>query len=344
MGYRAVVLGASGFAGAELLRLVARHPGIEVAAAAASSQVGRRVGEAYPGLYSYGDLVFCPVEEALATGTDIVFSSLPHAESSRLFHGEGGPKVIDLAGDFRLHDPATYQRWYAEAHPHSESLGRWVYGLTELHRNQIAVSERVANPGCYPAATLLALAPLVASGAVTAEGIHIDAKSGISGAGRAGGEGFDFSSANENTRPYKVTGHNHIAEIEQELGVLAGGEVIVTFVPHVVPMTRGIVATCVASLGSAFTTDDLIGVLADRYSGEPFVKVLDRDSLPGTGHLAGTNLAEVTARADERTGKAIAIAAIDNLGKGAAGQALQNANLMLGFEETTALDVVGNVP
>lgn len=344
MTHKAVVLGASGFAGAELLRLLARHPEIEVVAAAASAQVGRPVAVAYPSLEPYGDMRFVDVEEALQAGADLVFSSLPHTHSMRLFGGGGAPRVVDIAGDFRLKDEAVFSEWYGEPHLHPEVLSDWIYGLTEFHREEISSAHRVANPGCYPTAAILALAPLAASSAIDTSRIHVDAKSGVSGAGRATGEGFDFSSANENVRAYAVTGHKHIPEIEQELSAIGGREVKVSFVPHLVPMTRGILVTAVADLSTSARSADLIEIMHERYKNEPFVKVLGEDSLPETKRLAGTNFAEVTARADERSGRAIAIAAIDNLGKGAAGQALQNANLMLGFEETTALDSLGLAP
>lgn len=344
MGYRAVVLGASGFAGAELLRLLAGHPGIDVVAAAASAQVGREVVDAYPSLSTYAGMRFVSVEDALATESEITFSSLPHTHSMKLFGPPSATKVVDLAGDFRLKDPGLYPQWYGEKHPAPQVLSQWAYGLTEYHRAQISSSGRVANPGCYPAAAILALGPLVAAGAIGAGRIHIDALSGVSGAGRAGRESFDFASADENARAYAVTGHKHIPEIEQELGLLTGASPRISFVPHLVPMTRGILATCVADLVGEATAADLIAVLLERYRGEPFVKVLGEESLPETKRLSGTNFVEVTARVDRRTGRAIAIAALDNLGKGAAGQAVQNANLMLGFPETTALDQVGSSP
>lgn len=344
MGHKAVVLGASGFAGTELLRLLAAHPGVDVAAAAASSFVGKSVSESYPSLAAYGDMKFVSVEEALEADSDIVFSSLPHTHSMKLFGEPEERKVVDIAGDFRLHDASLYPEWYGEPHRAPEALRNWVYGLTEYHRGEIIEANLVANPGCYPAAGILALGPLVAEGLIRTEFIHIDAKSGVSGAGRAGGEGFDFSAANENTRPYTVTGHKHIPEIEQELSRLSTKDLKVSFVPHLVPMTRGIVATCVGELSAKATTRDLIEGMNNHYSGEPFIKVLGEDSLPETKRLAGTNLAEVTARVDPRTNRAIAIAAIDNLGKGAAGQAVQNANLMLGYPETTALEQTGLVP
>lgn len=344
MGVRAVVLGASGFAGGELLRLLAGHPGIDVVAAGASAQAGRPVAGVHPGLDAYPGMRLASVEEALAAEADIVFSSLPHTHSMRLFGGAGGPKVVDLAGDFRLGDASLYPEWYGEPHLHPEALRRWVYGLTEWHREEVAGADRVANPGCYPAAAILALAPLLAADAVRPEGIHVDATSGVSGAGRAGGEGFDFSSANENLRPYSVTGHRHVPEMEQELSAAAGAPVTLSFVPHLAPMTRGIVATCVAPLSKPATTAGLVEVLAARYRGERFVRVLGPDALPETRRLAGTNVAEVTVRVDARTGRAIALGALDNLGKGAAGQAVQNANLMLGYDEATALPTQGFVP
>lgn len=345
MGSRVAVLGASGFAGAELLRLLARHPGMEVVAASASTRVGMRVTDLYPGFEPYSGLSFVTVEEAIDARPDLIFSSLPHAQSMILFgQKQEHPLIVDLAGDFRLKDAALYPRWYGAEHSYPEALDGWVYGLTEFHRDEIRAATRVANPGCYPAAALLALLPLVTESVIDTESIHVDAKSGVSGAGRAGGEGFDFSSANENTRPYGVTGHKHIPEIEQELSRAASGDVKITFVPHLVPMIRGIVATCVAHSTKRVTTEDLIGIYESRYATERFLRVLGPDDLPETKRIAGTNLAEVTARVDERTQRVIAIAAIDNLGKGAAGQAIQNANLMCGFEEAAGLDQIGLVP
>ncbi|HLJ08878.1 MAG TPA: N-acetyl-gamma-glutamyl-phosphate reductase [Acidimicrobiia bacterium] len=339
---RAAVLGASGFAGGELLRILSRHPGIEVVAAAASSQVGKPLAHAYPGLGLDG--AFLPVEAALAAEPDVLFASLPHTQSMAVLGGWEGPVAIDLGGDFRLDEPAAYEQWYGEPHDYPEQMSRWTYGLTEWHRAEVSAARRVANPGCYPTASILPLAPLLAAGAITPSGIHIDAQSGVSGAGRASGEGFDFVAVNENLRPYSPTGHKHIAEIEQDLSAVAGAEVVVSFVPHLVPVTRGLLATCSAPLAHPATTPELLAVLHDRYDAEPFVRVLDADRLPETRRVTGTNVAEVTVRVDTRSGRAIAMAAIDNLGKGAAGQAVQNANLMLGFPEVTALDVAGLLP
>jgi N-acetyl-gamma-glutamyl-phosphate reductase len=347
LGFRAVVLGASGYAGGELLRLLSRHPGIDVVAAAASSRAGSPVEAIYPWL-AERRMTFVSVGEALTADADIVFSSLPHGESLRLFGpsepGASGPRVVDLAGDFRLNLPSAQAEWYGESPLTEPELRAWAYGLTEWHRVEIAAADRVADPGCYAAATLLALAPLLAAGAVRTQPVHVDGLSGVSGAGRAGGEGFDYASANENLRPYAPVGHKHIAEIEQELSAAAAAAVTVSFVPHLVPMTRGLAVTCTAEAADGSTTADLVAVLADRYRGEPFVRVLGADRLPETRRVAGTNVAEVTARVDPRTGRALVFGALDNLGKGAAGQALQNANLMLGFDETTALDTAALVP
>ncbi|HEX2054074.1 MAG TPA: N-acetyl-gamma-glutamyl-phosphate reductase [Actinomycetota bacterium] len=336
MGIKAAVLGASGFAGAELLRILESHPEIQVVAASASSQVGKRVIDVYPALPSVAELTFVPTGEALDCGADIVFSSLPHKASMTLFADDGGPKVVDLGGDFRLNDPAQHEDWFGEPHTSPHSLASWVYGLTEFHRKEVAGAERVANPGCYPTAALLALLPLVSAGLVEPDGIHIDAKSGISGAGRAGGEGFDFASVNENLSPYKATGHKHIAEIEQELGLAAGRSARVSFVPHLVPMTRGLLASCVAQAVPGASGTEIGSALESAYRDEPFVRIAG-GGLPHTKRLTGTNFAEVGVHLDERTGRVLAFGAIDNLGKGAAGQAVQNANLMLGLPEDMGL-------
>jgi N-acetyl-gamma-glutamyl-phosphate reductase len=333
---RAVVLGASGFAGAELLRLLESHPSIDVVAAAAATRVGDSVRGSYPTLESLEGMSFVSVSEALSTPCEVVFSSLPHNASMSLFDGGEDFKIVDLGGDHRLKDPARYEQWFGKAHAHPEALNEWVYGMTEFNRAELATADRVANPGCYPTAALLALLPLVRAGVIEPRGIHIDAKSGVSGAGRAGGEGFDYTSINENLSPYGVTGHKHIAEIEQELAGAAGTEVRVSFVPHLAPMTRGLLASCVAYASGS--DKDPQAVLSDTYRHEPFVRVLE-SGLPSTKRLSGTNFAEVAVKTDERTGRVLAFAAIDNLGKGAAGQAIQNANLMLGLPETAGLEV-----
>ncbi len=344
MGIGVAVLGASGFAGGELLRLLAGHSGMKLIAAAASRQIGRKVRDLYPAPALGEDLEFVSVDEALKMDADLVFSSLPFGQSAELFGGKKGTKVVDISGDFRLKDNALYEEWYGQSHPVPEDLARWVYGLTEFHRDEIPSADRVANPGCYPTAALLALVPLMKNGLIESVGIHIDAMSGLSGAGRASAEGFDYSSANENVRPYAIIGHKHIPEIEQELGRAIGSEIKVSFVPHLAPMTRGILATCSGVAGPGVDQAHLLDAYQASYTNEPFVRVLQDDSLPETKRLSGTNFAEVTARLDTRTGRVIAFCGIDNLGKGAAGQALQNANLMCGFQESEGLEAMAVVP
>lgn len=341
MGSSAVVLGASGFAGAELLRILEHHPQIEVVAASASSQVGRQVTDAYPQLPSYAQLSFVTTREAMAVGAEIIFSSFPFGESMQLFGGDSDSKVLDVSGDFRLQDPSMYRSWYGQDHLFPQDLSQWTYGLTEQNREQIAAASKVANPGCYPTAALLALGPLVKAGVLQPGDVAISAVSGISGAGRATGDGFDFSSVNENARAYSVVGHKHIPEIEQQLNGLGPGSWTLTFVPHLIPMTRGVLTTCFAQASSGVSETDLIDVMMEAYRGEPFVTVT---ASPETRRLAGTNKAEVGVRFDERSNRVVAIGAIDNLGKGAAGQAVQNVNLMLGMEETLGLMASGMYP
>jgi N-acetyl-gamma-glutamyl-phosphate reductase len=338
------VLGASGYAGAELLRLLARHPDLDLAWAAGDQAAGQPLVSRYPGLRAaYGELAFCSVDEGLEKGADVVFSALPHGRSAAIASRAlaAAEVVVDLSADFRLRDPGAYPAWYGAEHPLPDQLGAWPYGLPELHREELRGASRVAVPGCYPTAALLALAPLVAAGLVASDGIVVDAKSGLSGAGRSLSDGNLFVQANENVGPYKVGSHRHTPEIEQELALAAGAPVTVTFTPHLVPATRGILATCYATLAPSAGDEELAACYAAAYAGEPFVDLLDpAGGWPATRAVATTNRAQVAAAADRRSGKVVAAAAIDNLVKGAAGQALQCANLALGLPETAGLDLV----
>lgn len=329
MGITATVLGASGFAGAELLRLLGGHPAVEVIAAGASSRAGHRVIDVYPALRGYEEVMFSTLDAALGAQADVVFSSLPHTKSMGIFASASG-RVIDLGGDFRLKDPAVYEKWFGVRHSAPDSLSEWAYGLPESHRESIRESQKTANPGCYPTAVLLALLPLSVHRLLSTDAVHIDAVSGVSGAGRAGGEGFDFTSATDNVRPYKVTGHSHIPEIEEQL------QVKVSFTPVLVPMNRGILVICRVRTNRDLDQDGLNESYAKHFEQEPFVRFL-KDDLPETKRLTGTNFAEVAVRFDARTDTVIAMCALDNLGKGAAGQAVQNFNLMFGLEETAGL-------
>ncbi len=350
-GARSVgVLGASGYAGAELLRLLARHPDLEVSWAAGDSTAGQPLAARYPGLAAaYGELTFCSVEEGLDKGADAVFMALPHGRSAAVASSAlaVADLVVDLSADFRLRDPAAYPAWYGAEHPSPEELGSWPYGLPELHREELRGATKVAVPGCYPTAALLALAPLLAAGLVEPDGIVVDAKSGISGAGRSLKDANLFAQANENVTPYGVGRHRHTPEIEQELARAARRPLVVAFAPHLVPIGRGLLATCYATLAPGAGGPELAACQADAYSGEPFVDLVGpagpagtAGAWPSTRAVATTNRAQVAVAADARTGRAVAAAAIDNLVKGAAGQAVQCANLALGLPETAGLDLV----
>lgn len=341
---RVGVVGASGYSGAELLRLLAGHPEIEIAVATSREFAGREIADVYPNLAALGDRRYEELDPEVLASLDLVFLALPHGASMTLgaHLAEEGVRVVDFSADFRLSDPAAYPKWFGAPHTSPEWLGKWVYGLPELHREEIRGATLVANPGCYPTATLLALAPLVAAGAIDPASVVVSAASGVSGAGRGLSAGVHFSHVDASVKAYGVPEHKHTPEIEQELGRLAGREVRVTFVPHLVPMPRGLLATCVAPLTGREDSASLTAIAREFYAGEPFVRVLD--ALPETKFTAGSNLCLLGVVADRRTGRAVAVSAIDNLGKGAAGQALQNANLMLGLAETTGLTGGGLYP
>lgn len=338
------ILGGSGYAGGELLRLLARHPHLRVAWAAADSAAGQPVTARYPGLAAaYGALTYCTADEGLEKGAEVLFLALPHGQAAQLVDRvlDAAGLVVDLSADFRLRDPSAYPLWYGAAHPAPAQLGAWPYGLPELHRDELRGATRIAVPGCYPTAALLALAPALAAGLIRPEGIVIDAKSGLSGAGRSLKDPYLFVQANENVTPYGVAAHRHTPEIEQELGRLAGRPLQVSFTPHLVPQSRGILATCYATLsGAEQTAGEVAACYQAAYRDEPFVDLLGDGRWPATRAVATTNRAQVAATADPRTNRLVAVAAIDNLVKGAAGQAVQCANLALGLPETAGLDLV----
>lgn len=336
---KASVIGASGYGGAEAVRLLTSHPDVELVHVTAETQQGQVMSTLYPNLRGFVDQTMIAVDaERIGRDSDVTFVSLPSGKAMHLVPAllQQGSKVIDIAADFRLHETDLYPTWYKFEHVAPEYLGEAVYGLPELHREAIRTTRLLANPGCYPAASLLALLPLVQSGTVRPEGIIIDAKSGVSGAGRGGGGGFGFAEVNENVQAYGLPRHNHIAEIEQELSSLARTAVQVVFTPHLIPMTRGILSTTYAPLARDISEDEALGLYEEAYSTAPFVRVL-RGALPQTKATLGSNYCDVTVKLDSRTRTAIAIAAIDNLGRGAAGQAVQNMNLMFDFPETAGL-------
>ena len=343
---KASVIGASGYGGAEAVRLLSTHPHVNIVHVTAESQQGQTMSGLYPNLRSFVDQTMIAVDpERIGYESDVTFISLPSGKAMSLVPTllQQGSKVIDIAADFRLRDASLYPTWYKVIHTAPEYLTEAVYGLPEIHREELQKTRLVANPGCYPTASILALLPLLRAGVVHTSGIVIDAKSGVSGAGRGGGGGFGFSETNEDVRAYSVTGHNHIAEIEQELSGLAGAPVRVNFTPHLIPMTRGILATTYTQLTQSLTEADAVAIYQETYKDEPFIRVL-HDTLPRTKATLGSNYCDVSVKIDARTSTAIAIAAIDNLGRGAAGQAVQNMNLMCGLPETTGLHFPGLFP
>ncbi len=343
---KASVIGASGYGGAEAVRLLTSHPQVDIMHVTAETQQGQGMSTLYPNLRRFVDQTMIAADpERIGRESDVTFMSLPSGKAMHMILPllEHGTKVVDIAADFRLRDASLYPTWYKFDHVAPEYLGEAVYGLPELHRDAITTTRLLANPGCYPAASLLALIPLMRSGKIHTSGIVIDGKSGVSGAGRGGGGGFGYSETNENLRAYSVVGHNHTAEIEQELSGVAGSEVRVIFTPHLVPMTRGILATAYAPLKSPLTEAEALELYEEAYQHAPFVRVL-HDDLPQTKATLGSNYCDVAVKIDTRNQMAIAIAAIDNLGRGAAGQAIQNMNLMFGLEETTGLDFPGIFP
>jgi N-acetyl-gamma-glutamyl-phosphate reductase len=339
------IIGASGFTGAELLRLTAGHPDLEVVVATGDTQAGRPVSDLYPGLAAgYGDLVFEPYGPDVADGLDLVFLGLPHGASQTVARDMTGRvgTVIDLSADFRLDDAGLYPQWYGAPHTAPELLDTFVYGLPELFRDRIAGAAAVAVPGCYPTAAALALAPLAEAGAVELEGIVVDAASGVSGAGRAPKESTTFCTVSDDFAAYGLLDHRHTPEMEQVLTSVAGRPASVLFTPHLAPMSRGILATCYARPAGTTSTDALMATIRQAYADEPFVVVIDE--APTTKATLGANTARVTVRHDDRTGWIVALCAIDNLVKGASGQAVQCANLALGLPETTGLPFVAVTP
>jgi N-acetyl-gamma-glutamyl-phosphate reductase len=339
------VLGATGYAGVELLRILNHHPRVRLSAVTSQQYAGKRVSEIYPSLAGRCDLALEGLAvDKIAARADLAFAALPHETSMDVVAGllERNKRVIDLSADFRLHDPEVYRRWY-RPHKTPHLLTDAVYGLTELHRKAIGKARLVANPGCYPTGAVLGLAPLFAE--KWARGtVVIDAKSGVTGAGRSTAVELSFSEVNENFKAYNVGVHRHAPEIEQELGEIAGAQVSVLFAPHLVPMNRGILSTMYVELKKISLEDDLAKLYKKFYQGEPFVRILPPGTFPQTKDVRGTNDCAIGFGYDAHTARLVVITAIDNLVKGAAGQAVQNMNLMYGWPETEGLRGTALVP
>ncbi|MDB4896890.1 MAG: putative N-acetyl-gamma-glutamyl-phosphate reductase [Firmicutes bacterium] len=335
------IAGATGYAGIELIRLLGNHPEAEVVLAGTESYVGQELAAVYPHLAGHLSLPGrAATPEALADECDVVFTALPHGVPMKLAPAVlgAGKKLIDLGADFRLRDTAAFETWYQHKHEAADLMSEAVYGLPELYRAEIRGARLVGNPGCYPTACALAAAPLLKAGVVESRGIIFDAKSGVSGAGRGLSLGVHFSEVTENFKAYNIAGgHRHTPEIEQTLSDLAGEPVVITFTPHLVPMVRGILATGYFQLTAERSTDELLALFREFYAGEPFVRVRPAGDLPQTKQVSGSNYCDIGLQVDRRTGRVLVIAVIDNLVKGAAGQAIQNMNLLFGLPETTGL-------
>ncbi len=345
---RIAIAGASGYAGAELVRLAAAHPYYDLTAVTSEKSAGQLVSAVFPSLTGIVNHTFeALAPEALIDRADAVFLALPHTKSqdpvARCL--QAGRLVVDLSADYRLKDPAAYERWYQTPHTHAALLSEAVYGLPELHRHEIAQAKLVAAPGCYPTAAILQLAPLCSKGLLQSDLVVIDAKSGISGAGRSPALPYHFPEAHESLEPYKIGRHRHIPEIEQELSRIHGAEqsITVTFTPHLVPMNRGILSTAYCKLTREISLADLRALYRDFYKGERFVRLLE-DTIPNPRYVKGSNFCDIGIHTDARSGWVVTVAAVDNLVKGAAGQAIQAMNLMMGFPEDTGLAAPGPYP
>jgi N-acetyl-gamma-glutamyl-phosphate reductase len=339
--HRIAVIGASGYTGVELLRLLSRHPETELVCVTSRQYAGQSVSEVFPSMQGNQDLFFENHDLAgLADRADLVFTAVPHQTAMGMIPDllDAGCRVVDLSADFRLSDLSTYESWYQE-HTAPELLGEAVYGLPELFREQIPSARLLANPGCYPTSVALAMAPLLANKLIDATTIIVDSKSGTSGAGRAAKVDTLFCEVNEGFKAYSLPRHRHTPEIEQTLGRLAGSDVTISFTPHLLPVNRGILSTCYATLSGWLSLEELHDIYLEMYASETFVRVLPKGLLPNISQVRGSNYCDIGLAVDDRTGRVIAIAAIDNLVKGAAGQAVQNMNLMLALPENTGLEI-----
>jgi N-acetyl-gamma-glutamyl-phosphate reductase len=341
------IIGASGYTGAELARILCNHPEVQITAATSRQNAGRPLSEIFPSLRGNVDIICENLSVAeLCEKADFFFTAVPHKTAMDLVPGllDAGKKVVDLSADFRLRDVSVYEEWY-QPHSSSQLLGEAVYGLPELYRNDIAGCRLVANPGCYPTSIILGLAPLLKACAIEVQSIIADSKSGTSGAGRAAQTGSLFCEVHDGFRPYKVgRAHRHTPEIEQELTALAGDVVRISFTPHLLPISRGILSTVYASLAPGFDRGKIDTLYRNHYQSEPFVRLLEEDLFPATQYVRGSNFCDISYKIDPVTNRIIVMSAIDNIVKGASGQAVQNMNLMHGFEETTGLTTIPLFP
>lgn len=339
------IIGASGYTGAELIRLLLVHPSANIALLTADSQAGKEIGEVYPHLRFKNLPKLVSLSHADFSGVDLVFCCLPHGTTQQVIAGlPQHVRIIDLSADFRLYDVEIYAKWYGHEHLAVELQKTAVYGLTEHARDDIKKARLVANPGCYPTSAILPLIPLLKAGLLRSDSIIIDAKSGITGAGRSASQSNLFSEINDGIKAYGIASHRHLPEIEQGLSMACGKEITVTFTPHLMPMNRGILSTIYVQIAKNKTIDDLREEIEKTYRNEPFVHLLPAGILPSTHQVRGTNDCVINAFADRTSDRAIIVSAIDNLVKGASGQAVQNMNVMFGFPEKTGLELTAVFP
>lgn len=337
------VLGATGYAGIELVRILSSHPEAEIKILGSQSFDGQPISEVYG---NFGHVLEMDCEKLdldKVAECDVAFTALPHGASKEVIPSliEKGIKVIDLSGDFRYDDIEVYEKWYGQEHSAPELLAESVYGMPELYRDKIKGARLIGNPGCYTTCSILGAYPLLNSGLGSSENVIVDAKSGVTGAGRGLGLAYHFCECTENTKAYKIATHRHTSEIEQELSKAAGKEVMISFTPHLIPQKRGILATIYVNLNKKCTTEELVQIYKDFYKDEYFVRVKDAGKLPETKHVAGSNFVDIGMVVDERLNRAVIVSAIDNIYKGAAGQAVQNMNLLFGLDEKTGIANAG---
>ncbi len=340
------IIGASGYTGAELIRILLNHKKVEIAALVANSNAGQKIEQLYPHLIHYNLPDLKKLEEVDFSRIDVAFGCLPHTTSQETFKKliPQNPqlKVFDLSADFRLEDPANYQKWYEHEHIAQDLQPKAVYGLSEIHRNKIKKASLIACPGCYPTSALLPLIPLLENNLIEKHDIIIDSKSGTSGAGRSVKQGNLFCEVNESVKAYGIGKHRHIGEIEQELGKAAKAKIEIDFTPHLLPINRGIISTIYAKLNPKFSVQDIQNCLETKYADEPFVRVIDGE--PNIKDVVGTNFCVMTVKKARTANKVIIVSVIDNLCKGASGQAVQNMNIVFGFDEKEGLELAPLFP
>lgn len=340
---KVAVLGATGYAGIEIVRILSAHPEVKLEVLGSHSFDGQDISEVYGNFAHVLDMTCEELDLDRVAQCDVAFTALPHGASKDVIPSliEKGLKVIDMSGDFRYDDIKVYEEWYGQEHSSPELLEEAVYGLCELYRDKVKSARLVGNPGCYTSCSILGAYPILKSGLGNSKNIIVDAKSGVTGAGRGLGLGTHFCECTENTKAYKVATHRHTSEIEQELSKAAGEEVMISFTPHLIPQKRGILSTIYVNLNKPCTTEEVVKVYKEFYKDEYFIRVKDAGKLPETKHVAGSNFVDIGIVVDERLNRAVIVSAIDNLGKGAASQAVQNMNIMFGLDEKTGIANAG---